>query len=349
MARLYNDRFNEDDPRLVAPAAVTTEGDRIRAALAAGTYGNQPVAAAATALPAGGVTPTASDTDPTGRFGNSFFNQPSMWQQNLNPARLRQDLRLDELTTLAAQRKFDLERSRVEAPLRDRLLEAQTAAAGAHDRFLREQDVQTMQHTAGFLNDMVNGPAPQDPGYSEHVLRAAAKYPRFAETSGGKDFLTKIGKTHDTHLSMEDIRKQYGSNVSSVTVGPNGQSVTLKPPDEPDVALEADAKKLGLSLGQIRNPVKAEVGKFVKDPKTGVTKFEGDEAGDVVQVRNTEGQPVVMSAKEYERLGGTFSAEGAAKRGMAPAIDLTAMARAALNDPEATEAERAQARKRLGL
>lgn len=302
-------------PSLVAPTAVTTEGDRIRAALAAGSYGNQPVAAAEAAKPIGGVTPLPTDAEYQRKFGDSFFNQPSMWEQNQNPAQLRRDLLLDELRSTAAQRRFDLENSQTEAPLRNRLLQAQINASGSHDRFLQAQDAQTLEHTHGFFNDLLhpNAPSPQDPGYRNYVLNSLVRNPRFAETPGGQHILNKLSDVHDTHLSVADVKKNLpaGFDLASIHTGANGQSYTVKPSTGGMDVAEELKTNYGLKPGDLGNPTAVKIGSV--SPTGG---FSGNAKGDFVQIVRSNGTgAVIMPIADYERLGGKYSPGTQAARG----------------------------------
>lgn len=299
------------------------------------------------AVPAVTVAPASRTVLPT----DSFFNQPSLWEQNRSRYDVEEELNLDNLRTRAAAGRFALERAQARAPQEDRLLDAQINASGSHDRFLREQDQQTLQHTAGFFNHMSdpNAPKPNDPGYDQHLLAGILKNPRFVETTGGKQFLERLAKTNDTHTSVADLKKLMpaGFDVASVNMGPRGQSVTMKPVDE-DAALEKSAKDYGLTLGRIRAPINAEVGRRGKKGEVIGGKdvsggFIGDEKGDIVRVENAEGKQVALPVAEYLRLGGKLSPEGAAREGAAPAADLTALARKALADPNASPAHKARA------
>lgn len=345
--------------QLINPAAVQAEGERMRAGFADGSLGGPNVAISG---PNGDVTnyrPYAAPGTPPGQITiapnsradeaaasiASGWNQQS-WTQN--PAQLREGLNLDILRTKAAQGKLDLERDQSRNPILNAYDQARldheraaTGAIGGAQAFRQAQDAQSMQHVTGFAQHMQNAPPVNSPAYAPYVLQGVMKYPRMATTAWGKETLGKLAQEHDT---ISDLMGKVpgGFDLSSVTVGANGKpSVTMKPTDA-DEELAKSAKGYGLTLDQIRNPVGAEVGK--RGPKG----FEGDEKGDIVRVENGEGKKVTMSVKEYQRLGGTFSPEGAARRGDAPAIDLSALARKALNDPNAPEAVKAAARKRLG-
>lgn len=347
MPRLLNNQFTDPalDPGvapLVAPAAVTTEGDRIRAALAAGTYGNQPIQAVNATVAPGGVTPTVSDTEPTGRFGTSFFNQPSIWEQNQDPAQLRQNLQLDTLKTLAAQRKFDLESSRAEAPMKDALLQAQTDAAGAHDRFSQFQDAETLRHTAGFFNHLSNpnAPAPNSPNYAPYVMQGLIKNPRFADTAGGKDYLKRITETADAHTSVDDLKKQLpeGWTVKRIEVGGGKQSHLIAEPPGTAANIPKELAKYALTPAQFENPASVAVVD---------ASGKGSNSGNFVQLTTVDsaGQPkkVVMPKAAYLGFGGALASESSG----AVQTDLKALAQKALNDPNSSEAHRQAARKIL--
>lgn len=324
---------------LVNPDYVQTEGQRIRDSLGAGTFGNQPIASrnATVATPAIAVAPVPELTE----FSQEAWNQ--------SPGQLRRDLNLDILRTTAAQRKLDLEQSRTNAPVLNAYDQAKlehelaaTAAIGATETGRLQRDARSMKHIAGFSDYMVNAPEEGTPEFDTYVKKGIVKFPGILNTKWGAQHLPLIGKTHDTIAGLKSQLPE-GFNLTSVTVGANGKpSVTMKPTDL-DAELEKAAKGYGVSLDQVRNPIGAEVGRKGPDGA-----FVGDEKGDIVRINGPDNKKVSMSVKEYQRLGGTFSPEGATKRGAAPAIDLTELARKALNDPKATDAEKAAARKRLG-
>jgi len=325
---------------LTNPDYVQKEGQRIRDSLAAGTFGT----GANLRTEPGAITVVSPSSPGDGQA-------PTVWEQgawNQDTGQLRRELNLDILRTTAAQRKLDLEQSQRNAPVLSALDQAKldhemaaTGAIGGAQAFRQAQDAQSMQHVTGFAQHMQNAPPVNSPQYAPYVLQGVMKYPRMATTAWGKETLGKLAQEHDT---ISDLMGKVpgGFDLSSVTVGANGKpSVTMKPTDA-DEELTKSAKGYGLTLDQIRNPVGAEVGK--RGPKG----FERDEKGDIVRVENGEGKKVTMSVKEYLRLGGSFSPEGAARRGESPAIDLSALARKALSDPNAPEAVKAAARKRLG-
>jgi hypothetical protein len=325
---------------LVNPDYVQKEGQRIRDSLAAGSFGT----GANLRTEPGPITVVSPSSPGDGQA-------PTIWEQsawNQNPSQQREALSLDILRSTASQRKFDLERDQARAPVLNAYDQAKldhemaaTGAIGGALAFRQAQDAQSMQHVTGFAQHMQNAPPVNSPAYAPYVLQGVMKYPRMATTAWGKETLGKLAQEHDT---ISDLMGKVpgGFDLSSVTVGANGKpSVTMKPTDA-DEELAKSAKGYGLTLDQIRNPVGAEVGK--RGPKG----FEGDEKGDIVRVENGEGKKVTMSVKEYQRLGGTFSQEGAARRSDAPAIDLSALARKALDDPNAPADVKAAARKRLG-
>lgn len=310
MPRLLDDRFKDQgNAPLVASDAVLAEGQRIRDALAAGTYGNQPVAAAAAerGTDSGTFGIPQGDAEHERQFGNSFFNQPTMWEQNQNPAQLRQTLRLDELKTRAAAGKLALERAQNEGPTKDAYAKAQlehelaaTEAIGGTTRFKHLQDAATMKHVTGFADYMTSAPPVNSPDYRNYVLAGVHAFPRVAGTAWGKTTLGQIGQEHDTIAALK-AQLPEGFDISSVGMGRRGATVRLKPTGG-DVALEKDAKGLGLTLGRIRNPVNAQVGR--RDDKG---KWVGDEKGNLVRVEGPKGAMITMPATEYERLGGKYS------------------------------------------
>lgn len=315
--------------------------------------GTRPASAAQldpNAPPAQYVEP-ARDAEYLRKFGNSMFEAPpitSMWDSAFGGGSPRSQLRLQELTTLAAQRKLDLENTQRRTPMEDELLRARlehqnasTDAIGQTEHLKRRLDSETMGHVTGFADFLKDAPPVNSPQYAQFILQGVKQFPRVATTQWGKDTLKRIAQEHDT---IQDLTSRLppGFDVSSVTVNSGGRpSVTMKPTGG-DEHLEKQAKdtyKLG--LGEIRNPVRAEVGSI--DPAT--KGFSGNPKGDVVRLKNAEGKDVLMSTAEYEKFGGKYSGETLAAR--APA-DKRALAEKALADPNAPEKYKEAARKLLG-
>lgn len=295
------------------------------------------------------------------KFGTSFFNQPSMWNQSFGPQtthQLREQVNLENLTTLAAQRKFDLQRSQQQAPIQDALQIAQlqhqnaaTAALGSEKRFQLQKDAETMGHVSAFSDYLLAAPPVDSPEYASYILQGVKKYPRVASTAWGKQVLGRIAQEHDTIAGLT-AKIPSGFDVESVTLGNKNPTVTAK---RQDADIEAELKKgYGLTLGQVRNPVGAEVGKRVRSADGKSDEFVGDPKGNLVRVEDHEGKKITMSAAEYERFGGKYSpdtiASRAATQAAAPAAkpELMALAQKALDDPNASEAHKTAARKLLG-
>lgn len=273
------------------------------------------------------------------------------WAENQNPTLLRQNLNLDILRSTAAKHRMELDQAEVMNPLQTRLAQARLNATGAHQAFMEHQDAQTLEHTANFLNDMANpnAPAPNDPGYSNHVLSSLIRNPRFAHSQGGREILKELAKTHDTHLSVDDLKKQIpeGFDASSIRIGPRGASISISPAGT-DTGKELGTK-YGLKQGDFENPSLIKVGNVERSGS-----FKGADTGGFVQIQRSSGKGnVIMPVSEFERLGGKFSPETTAARGGAqPAaaavqIDRQALAREALNDPNASPAHKAAAKKIL--
>lgn len=268
-----------------------------------------------------------------GNFGASGTGwAQDQWLENQNPSQLRQDLNLDILRTRAAQGRMALEQANVMNPLNTRLAQARLNATGAHQAFMEHQDAQTLEHTANFLNHMAdpNAPQPSDPGYASYTIRGLIQNPRFAHSQGGREILKELAATHDTHMTVDDLKKQVpeGYEATTYEIGPGKQShVTVRKIDSGSLDKELQ-KGYGLTRGQIQNPSQVLVGKLGKNGA-----FIGDDAGDIVQVKRGDGTMAEMSAKEYERFGGSYSQRTLAAR--------------ALVDPDATEKEKEQARKLL--
>lgn len=301
--------------RLINPAAVEAEGERIRQAIAAGTYGSLPGQAAAAAVGAPQITVAPVSQDPFA--GLTGFDQAS-W--NIDPAQQRRDLELDVLRTTAAKHKLDLEQEAANAPTKSRLLQAQADAMGAHERFLEDNNAQTLEHTAGFFNAMAdpNAPRRRDPGYVQYVYDALDKNRAFARTPGGREILRQMAADQKSSLSIDDMKSQIpeGFKAASVSIGSDGKErMTIKPVAADDVALEKESKSAyKLTLGQIRNPTAVEVGKTVARPD-GTKGFDGDEKGNIVRVKNGQGIWVPMSVDEYQKFGGKFSPQTISARG----------------------------------
>lgn len=352
--------FPEQPDKLTNPAAVAAEGQRIRDSIAAGTYGNQPelAKAAAAGTPQITVAPN-SGTGIEGNFGASGqpFEQAS-W--NTDPWQQREDLSLDVLRTTAAKHKFDLEQAQLNAPLESRLLQARADATGAHQAFIEAQDAAALEHTTGFLNTLAhpNAPSPSDPGYERYVLSALIKNPRFAHSAGGREILKELSKTHDTHLSIEDLKKLIptGYEAKTFEIGAGKQShVTVSKIGGDAKAIAAELKNgYGLTQGQIENPTFVQVGDLGADGRT----LTPTHTGSTVHVKRGDGTMATMSTEEYERFGGKYSPETAAARAATAAggvattavnvpADRKARAMQALNDPDASDSARAAARKIL--
>lgn len=278
---------------------------------------------------------------------------PANWEQanwNKTTADLRDEADLDLLRSRAALNKLQFENQSRQAPLQDTLLEARANAAGAHDRFLRAQDEHVLRDTHGFFSHLTdpNAPLPSQPGYDQFVLAGLKNNPRFAETAGGREILKQIGKTHDTQLSIADMVKGIpaGFRPKSFVVGGGNQSHVTVEPIPSTSGFEKELKGYGLTPAFIKSPMGLEVGNT-----DSAGSFVGSHTGNVVRMRNLKGELVSMPTAEYERFGGVYGPETTALRKQAAAattaVDRTALAQQALQDPNATEAERAAARKIL--
>lgn len=243
------------------------------------------------------------------------------WAENQNPAQLRESLNLDILRSKATQNRMAIEQAETMNPLQTRLAQARINATGAHQNFMEYQDAQALEHTANFLNDMAdpNAPAPNSPGYAQHVMGSLIRNPRFAHSAGGREMLKELARTHDTHLSVEDLRKQLpeGFGPSNIRIGPNGVSMSVSPVGN-DVGKELGSK-YGLKLGDFKNPASIAVGDFErttgKDGNT-ITNFKGSDTGKFVRITKSDGKgSVTMPVAEFEALGGQYSPETLAKRG----------------------------------
>lgn len=294
------------------------------------------------------------------RYGGSFFDQPSHWDAAFGPQnarQLREQVNLENLTTLAAQRRLELEQAQRRAPTQDALLEAQlehqlasTAAIGSDKRFQLRKDAETMGHVSGFSDYLLEAPPVDSPQYAPYILQGVKKFPRVASTAWGKNVLGRIAQEHDTIAGLTS-KIPLGFEVDSVTLGGKNPTVTAK---SQDADIEGELKKgYGLTLGQVRNPVGAEVGKRVRSADGKSDEFVGDPKGNLVRIEDGEGKKITMSSAEYERYGGKFSPETIAARGGGQSAssanpDLLALAQKALDDPKATDAHKAAARKLLG-
>lgn len=353
------DPFPRDaEGRLINPDYIKTEGERILAQIAARQYGSQPQQDKP--IPESPVyTPPVRDPMSERQFGTSFFQPSVSWDQSFgreqNPAQLRNALKLDDLRTIAMQRKLDLEESQRRAPVRAALQDAElahklasTAVLGKATSFRQRQDASTMEQISGFAEYMDAAPTVDSPEYAPFVLAGVKKFPRMAATAWGKETLKNIAQEHDTIQDLAS-RLPKGFDVASISVNSRGRPTLTAKQGVDDKEL-AEELKTGykLTLGQIRNPVGAEVGRI--DPAT--KAFVGDPKGDMVRVRNGEGETVSMAAAEYERFGGKYSPETTAaregKQESSTKPDLLALAQKALADPNASLAHKAAARKLLG-
>lgn len=352
------DPFPRDaDGRLINPDYIRDEGVRIMEAIAAGQGASNPTDATFSATNPAAQRPTESDWNFNMRtFGSGFApKERSIWDQSFgggarSPRAMRDALNLEDLTSRAAERRMKLEQSQREAPLKEALAiaklqhqRASTAVLGQSSRLKSKLDSDTMGHISGFAEYMHNAPEVGTEDYSKYVLGGLRKFPRVATTRWGKETLDGIAQEHDT---ISRLREQIpeGFDVKTMSIGKNQSSVSLQKKGG-DVAKELK-DGYDLTTGQITNPIKVEVGKNVEGT------FAGDEKGDVVRIEKPDGSKVMMSIKEYERFGGKLSPETLAARGEGTAPiakpDLRALAQKALDDPNATDAHRAAARKLLG-
>lgn len=322
----------DEQGQLVMPTAVATEGDRIRASIAAGTYG----AGQAPAVPAGGPIVTVAPASPLieGNYGASGTD----WAQadwSKNDDQLRQDLQLENLRSMAAQRKLALENAPISNALQNRLTEARTAAAGMHTRYQMAQDATALEHTHNFLTDMLSAdaPAPGAVGHDDYVLKSLAANPAFAKTPGGQKLLATIAAGHDTGKTIADLAATIPENYNIKTIRAGGGKtsyITASPANSAaDVSRELRVG-YGLTPGQIENPVGLRVG-----TRSAGGLFTGDNNGDVVEMLHGD-KKVYMSTKAFERYGGKYGPETAAARS------------AAVVAPSATPGQTPEAVKHLG-
>jgi hypothetical protein len=289
--------------KLVNPDYIQKEGQRIRDSLAAGTYGDQPVAAARgpgeiTVAPASGLL---QDQPPI------TFDQAS-WNQS--PGQLRQQLKLDELRSTAALRKAEVERLPItDAYDRARLAheEAATAAIGATNLRQIQKDATAMQHIAGFENYMLNAPEPGTPEYEKYVRKGIAKFPALLTTAHGAAHLPKLGQEHD----LASLAKQLpeGFEITGMEVGGGKQSrITAKPIDastDKDFKAIYGFPKSALAVSDVK------VGDL--DPVT--SRFTRNNKGTHVAVTAPDGKTATMTVEAYEAAGGKYSGETAKARG----------------------------------
>lgn len=339
LRRTVNPFPRNDQGALTNPDYVQSEGERIRNSLAAGTYGEQPLQAA---------TAQAGGTPPITVVGTREIEPPrSFWDMNMSQGEILRDTRLENLRSLAAQRRAEIE----QIPLKNDLLQAQIDATGAHQRFLENQDAATLGHTAGFLDYLShpNSPAMGTPEFANYFLSGLRKYPRFAGTPGGRELLQEVAKNHDAHQTIADLTGQIpgGFEIASGEIGGGKQShINVRPTGTGTV--EELKRSYGITPGQIKTPINLVVGDF--DPTT--KQFVGSNTGKFVRFGNGKGDTITMPTADYERYGGGYSdATAKARQGAvkaAPKADLTALAREALNDPNSSEGDKIQARKILG-
>jgi hypothetical protein len=247
-----------------------------------------------------------------GNFGASGTD----WAQadwGKSDQQLRDDLNLENLRSLAAQRKLNLENAPIENALKNRLTEARTAAAGVHTRYQMAQDAQALEHTHNFISAMMdpNAPAAGDPEHANYVLRNLAANPAFAKTSGGQKLLASIAAGHDVGQSITDLAANIpeGFDVSSVRAGGGKTSYIVAKPKNPEAAMAKELKTgYGLTPDQIRNPVGLAVGTLSSGGL-----FKGSHTGDTVQLTKGD-KKIFMSTKAFERYGGQYGAETTAAR-----------------------------------
>jgi hypothetical protein len=297
-----------DQGQLVNPDYIQKEGDRIRASIAAGTYGAGTQQQGATAPIIAPVAPGVT----TGPFGDSFFHQPSMWEQNQNPAQLRQGLKLSELVTSAASHKFALEEAQKNAPVKDAYELAKLAhetaatnAVGSTATFHRNQDAQVMQHVTGFADYMQGAPPVDSPDYAPYVLQGVKQFPRIAATGWGKQTLGKIAQEHDTIAGLT-AQIPPGFEVSSVTAGGGKQTKV----SAQRIGGAADAKTFKSTYGFPKTALDDAtvlVGNY--DPNT--RQFKQDNNGTHVSVTTSgdKGKTAIMTTSAYESNGGKYSGD----------------------------------------
>lgn len=302
-----------------APAAVTTEGDRIRASLAAGTYGNQPQQAkdAAAGTPQITVAPNSGVVNAS----DNFFSQPSIWQQNQNPAQLRSQLKLDDLVTTAASHKFALEQAQKNAPVQDAYQQARlaheqaaTAAIGATKLRAVQKDAEAMNAVTNFENAMLTAGEPGTPEYDANVRKAIANNPAILTTKYGMQHIPNIAKEHDLAMKAKDLQTKTDAVDFKATYG------------FPKSAL---------------NQSNVAVGNF--DPAT--NQLKQDNNGTHVSVTTPKGDKAIMTIEAYKANGGKLSPETEAAR--AAPKDMIALANKALADPNASPEHKAAAQKWL--
>lgn len=289
-------------PDAVTPAIIA-EGARIRASLANGTYGTG-------AIP-NQASPAVTVVAPTPLIQGNFGASGMDWSQadwGKTGSQLFRDARLDDLRQQAEQRKLANEQAIREAPLQDQLLSARANAAGAHTRFLQGKDLETLQHTANFFNDLSHpdAPSPASPDYTRYVWNSLSRNPGFANTAGGRGILEAMAKGQAVHNSVADLAGKLndfgpGFEIAGGTIGAGNQSTIRVQPKGVDQAKELRST-YGLTSANIKNPVQLTVGRI--DPKLG---FVGDDTGDYVKMKGPKGNTVTMPAAAYEGYGGTYS------------------------------------------
>lgn len=268
-----------------------------------------------------------------GNFGASGTGwAQDQWAENQNPSQLRQDLNLDILRSKAMQNRMAIEQAQTMNPLNTRLAQARLNATGAHQAFMEHQDAQSLEHTANFLNHMSdpNAPLPSDPNYGNYVMSGLIKNPRFAQSAGGREILKELAATHDTHMTVDELKKQVpeGFEAKTYEIGPGKQShVTIQKINSGDTDKQL-FKAYGITRDQIENPTQVVIGKT-----SDKGAFKQDATGNIVRVARGDGTMAEMSTQAYERYGGKYSKKTLAER--------------ALVDPNASKEVKAQAQKIL--
>lgn len=210
-----------------------------------------------------------------------------------------------------------------ESKRRNALTEAHTAKLQL-DNQLHARAATDFQNFANGLAEITNKYKSGTPEFEQAILQHVGQHPEGARTQAGNHLLSLISKGHDADKAFAERSywQRFGQAFKEASVAARKAGVDVQYDEQgfpsieatmkqagatPDTAtLEKDAKtNWGVSLAQIRHPVKVEV---VKADPNDASGFSGSDTGDKVRLdTGAKKGSIIMPKEEYERLGGPLA------------------------------------------
>lgn len=244
------------------------------------------------------------------------------------------------------------------------------SARTAHENFTRQTHINSANDFSAMSNDLLqlqNDPntQPGTPEFHARALEIAKNHPAGFMTQAGQTLFRGVSDMHDKAASLEDrsywqrfgqsfkeasqVGRKRGVDVQYDDQGFPSIDLTSKVGGEGAVSPDEADKELYNSYGiRQTNLLNPQSVRIVGQPKS---SDPGDTSGNFVEVKTfAKGEPVTkyMPKADYLKFGGKLAPDATAASTPSGTPDLKALAQKALNDPNASEAHKAAAKKILG-